>query len=623
MDYSIAVIVPNTKIANTFKRVLYEKKLEYPAFSLSTKDALKEANNLADKGTQIILSMGVTGEYLKEHTNILVLEVQYTTIEFTRAINEGLKYSDKIAVIGSESLTYLMKKTIEEFGKSITVFKINKYEPIEDQAMRVIKKGYDVIISGRPSADVANKSGKIGINPDIDEKTAGFAIENAQYILRLLNESAEKYETMKAILDCTLEGIIGTDNNNFVTFMNPTAEKLIGGERDKIYQKQIDDVLKENNIVNALNEKNLKYENDKKYIIINSVPIMVKGSRKGTVSSVKEVSEIRQLEQRIRKELLVKGHYAKSTFDDIIGDSAIMKKAKNTAKKYAEFDSTILILGETGTGKEIFAQSIHNESNRKNEAFVAVNCGSIPENLIESELFGYVKGAFTGARQEGKEGLFEMAHNGTIFLDEINEMPMSMQPRFLRVLQEKEIVKIGDDRVIPINVRVISASNENLIQLVKKGKFREDLYYRLCVLQLKIPPLRQRSDDVKDISEYIIRKKNRELGKSVKGMSPELIKELKGMEWNGNVRQLSNLIERMMVLCENDYLDESILGESMFQDAAVEEKNSNNSMRDIEIQAIYDSLKKTGGNKKEAAELLEINPSTLWRKLKKLENNEK
>lgn len=620
MDYNIAIIVPNKKISETAKGVLAELDLHYPVYFgyMETTDVITQ--ELQQHGTKIILSVGFTAEYIKKTTNFLVLEMQYTGLEFMTAVKEGLTYSKKVAAIGSKNMFDLMEKTATYFDVPVKIVQLNKNEPVETQAKRVIDQGYDVIISGSPSVDLAEKCGKIGIRIDIDPNMIKAYLVNAHHILKFINDYELEFETIQAILNCTTEGIVGTDENNLVSFINPAFEKMTGIPRQNIYNQPLAKVLKDNKATDILNHKECESNIGERYVIMNSVPVMVGGKTTGSVSIVTEIAAIQRLEQKIRKEILVKGHFAKKIFDDIIGSSKIMTRTKHIAANYAKFDSTILIIGETGTGKEVFAQSIHNASDRRYEPFVAINCAALPENLLESELFGYVKGAFTGARQEGKAGLFEMAHNGTIFLDEVSEIPLNMQARLLRVLEEKEVVRIGDDKVIPINVRILSASNKNLLDLVEQGKFREDLYFRLCVLELHLPPLRQRKEDIRELAGNIIHRHNKRLNRCITGMSEEFAKALEAMEWKGNVRQLRNFLERAIVLSHDNILSADILEEISYNPPNQKLANRG-ALETMEQVMIENALKETKGNKKEAAQLLGINPTTLWRKLKEKKND--
>jgi transcriptional regulator with PAS, ATPase and Fis domain len=292
------------------------------------------------------------------------------------------------------------------------------------------------------------------------------------------------------------------------------------------------------------------------------------------------------------------------------------------ARKYAELDSTtVLILGETGTGKELFAHSIHNESPRAKGPFVAINCAALPENLLESELFGYAEGAFTGARRGGKIGLFEMAHMGTIFLDEIGDMPLNLQSRLLRVIQEKEVMRIGDDRVIPVDVRIIASTNRNLEEDIEKGAFRRDLFYRLNVLKLIIPPLRERKEDIPLLVDLFVEKYSSRLGKKVNGITQKARDLLMNLDYSGNVRELKGVIERAVAFAESEYIKEADLGisnQAAKQNDAISRDifKGNFTLKEIEIMAIREALAKTRNNISEAARLLGVDRTTIWRKIK-------
>ena len=279
-------------------------------------------------------------------------------------------------------------------------------------------------------------------------------------------------------------------------------------------------------------------------IVINTIPIVINGEILGVVATFKEAARIQNIDRKLKEKLYIKGFVTKYTIDHIKGESLIMKQLINRTRKYATTDATILIQGETGTGKEIFAQSMHNLSDRKEKPFVAINCSALPESLLESELFGYEEGAFTGAKKGGKIGLFEMASGGTIFLDEIADIPLSLQVRLLRVLEEKEVMRIGGDRIVSVDVRIISSTYKDLREEVNLGKFRADLYFRLAVLKLDIPPLRKRPEDIPFIVQEILYK----YGRGTKRISDKMVDRMKGYNWPGNIRELDSLIKRYVVL---------------------------------------------------------------------------
>jgi transcriptional regulator with PAS, ATPase and Fis domain len=299
-----------------------------------------------------------------------------------------------------------------------------------------------------------------------------------------------------------------------------------------------------------------------------------------------------------------------------------MKKTIEMAKNYSKTDATILIQGESGTGKEIFAQSIHTNSTRSEGPFVAVNCAALPPQLLESELFGYVEGSFTGASKGGKMGLFEMAHNGTIFLDEIGDMDRVLQARLLRVLEEKQVMRIGSDKIVPINIRVIAATNVNLKGQVTNGSFRSDLYYRLNVLNLNLTPLRGRIIDIKYLANHFIKMSNKKYGTQVEKLSQEVMELLSSYSWPGNIREMKNIIERIVLTAKKDYItlndieliiDELNDNEELSREDDMQEEFFDGTLREIKKKIIKKILKEEGDNKSKTAKRLGIDRSTLDR----------
>jgi propionate catabolism operon transcriptional regulator len=324
-----------------------------------------------------------------------------------------------------------------------------------------------------------------------------------------------------------------------------------------------------------------------------------------------------------------RGHIAKYTFNDILGKSAKIKAAIEKARRFGSVNATVLIYGETGVGKEIFAQAIHNVSPRKDGPFITVNCAAMPDNLLESELFGYAEGAFTGAKKGGKQGLFAMANKGTIFLDEISEMSDKLQTRLLRVLQEYEIMPLGDDRIITVDVRVVAATNSNLETLVENKHFRSDLYYRINVLTLVVPTLRERREDIPVLIEHFLGVYNKRFGKNIKGIEPKGIALFDTYAWPGNIREIQNIMKRLVILTDNDYISADLVAESLMyssmkpdiistaQPHKTAAENNNGNPLEYQKAIIINALKATKGNKKKAAQLLGIIRTTLWRRQKK------
>jgi transcriptional regulator with PAS, ATPase and Fis domain len=345
----------------------------------------------------------------------------------------------------------------------------------------------------------------------------------------------------------------------------------------------------------------------------------------------RQLNEVNELFKRLQKAEnkasfyhteLKKSENARFTWDHIISENAVMEKIKKSAAKAAKGRSTILIRGESGTGKELFAHAAHNSSARKDGKFVIVNCAAIPEDLLESEFFGYEEGAFTGARSRGKIGKFDLANGGTLFLDEIGDMSLTLQAKLLRVLQEREFYRVGGTKRIHVDVRIIAATNRNLEEMVIDGTFREDLYYRLNVISLFIPPLRERMQDIEILSDKVMRELNRVIGTSITGFEPAAKQILMSYHWPGNVRELRNVMERAMTFAEHgkikvEDLPDYMLGSTnvFLEEIAVTQEET--MVESAERQAIETALTKTKGNKAKAAKMLGISRSSLYDKLRK------
>ncbi|MDW7668380.1 MAG: sigma 54-interacting transcriptional regulator, partial [Bacillota bacterium] len=420
------------------------------------------------------------------------------------------------------------------------------------------------------------------------------------------------------------EGIIVTDEKGFVTFFNPSAEKIMNIKSKDIIGKRVDEYIPTTELYKVIKTgksqlgKIQKIKNTK--ILTNRIPILINNEVQGVVATFQNINKIQDYEFQIRKELSHKGLISKYTFENFVGECKNTKELISKAKIYAKSDSTILISGESGTGKEILAQSIHNYSNRNKNPFVAINCSAIAENLLESELFGYEEGSFTGAVKGGKMGVFELAHKGTIFLDEIGSMPLKLQSILLRTLQEKEVRRIGSDRIIKVDVRVIAATNNNLIEEVEKSKFRKDLYYRLNVLKLNTFPLRDRKEDIKALFQYFA---DIHMNKLIT-IDSELEDQLKNYHWPGNVRELGNFVQRVVLL--NDTVDihdifNEFVREGEFKNLQINQTNKNileinrGTLKDMEKE-IISKLYKEHKNKTMLAENLGISRTTLWKKMK-------
>lgn len=374
--------------------------------------------------------------------------------------------------------------------------------------------------------------------------TEDLPILSARYnkeMIKLNKYHSELNKMLKATFEVTNDGIVALDMNGDIFFCNNKFIDLLGYKNSQIMSKNISEIIKDKNIIDIildLNHRNSEIINVNNRELMLNKTLLYKGEHlRGHVVGIQEVVHIQNLEKEVRKRLVSKGFVARYDFEDLIGNSESLQNKIKVSKKIACSDLTVLIQGEDGTGKEIFANGIHKASKRKNEPFVAVNMAALSESLAESELFGYEEGSFTGASKGGKPGFFEQSDKGTIFIDEIGDTSPKIQMSLLRVLQEKNIMRVGGSRIIPIDVRVIAATNRDLYDLVLKGKFRKDLYYRLKVLHFRVPSLKERIEDIPSLAEYFFNKLN-----SKKRLSNEVAELFKKYPWPGNIRELENLI---------------------------------------------------------------------------------
>ncbi len=494
--------------------------------------------------------------YMKKNSEIIIAERTISKAGFERimSIKEG---ASVMLFDESEEMALQMISVIYQLGArhiKITPTYLDDNKNIEGKTLITLGRSShhsakEIINIGSSLLDlsaIVNIGAKSGLTSIVQKQnitksykelvTTNFGLAQ---VMGQTNRFESELDILLQVLD---DGIIGINSQGIICTYNEGAENIIGYKKNRVMGKygleMLCDVpfkyVLEN--LNAVKEKLMKING---YDVVVSVhPIIHSGKLYGAVAIVKKFSDIEKKQHKLRAQLIGKGHVAKYGLDNILGESEVIKKCKNIAKRMAKSDSSIMITGETGTGKELFAQAIHNNSKRKNYQFVAVNCGALPETLLESELFGYEEGAFTGARKGGKTGLFELSHNGTLFLDEIGEMPLKLQMRLLRVIQEREVMRIGGDRLIKVDIRIIAATNRNLKEMVKKGEFREDLYYRLNVLPLKIPPLRARKEDI-----LMLIDKMKEEFVSEFHLTPEAKQALINHNWKGNIRELKNYVE--------------------------------------------------------------------------------
>lgn len=505
---------------------------------------------------------------------------------------------------------------------STGVEELNQQQRLEDTT---------IITNRFPVRDETGKVvGAVAIFRDVSEvKSLKEKISSLQEIRTLL----------RAIFEATQDAISVVDENGFGILINPAYTRLTGLSEGEVINKPATVDIAEGESVHLkvlrtgepMRGVPMKVGPRRKEVLVFGSPIIVGGKLRGSVGVIHDVSEIRRLSEELeRAKRWIRHLESKYTFSDILGESEVIRSCVEQARRAAQTPATVLLRGESGTGKELFAHAIHHASSRANRPFIRVNCAALADGILESELFGYVEGAFTGARRGGKLGLFEEANAGTLFLDEIGDISSGLQTKLLRVLQEKEIVRVGENRSIPVDVRVIAATNANLEEKIKSCMFREDLYYRLNVFPIFIPPLRHHAQDIKLLAGYLIRKYNQEFGRSVEGISHSALDTLMNYPWPGNVRELENILGRAIInmrsgetVIENHHLPQLSAREDTGSAPGQEDQIPYRGETYQEAQAIWEknllvrALQAAGGNKTKAAQILKISVRNLYYKMEK------
>ena len=632
MKEQVLFIAPFKKLAEDAYLVIEERFSDKKDLFKVVEADLVEAEEVVKKyindGIEVIVSRGGTASLLEKEVDIPMVYIQVTITDILQSLLELKKMPDNIGIAGFENMIYGVEEIAKILNTNFVEILISKAEEADMKINRAINRGIDFIVGDAISVKLAKKYGINGKFINSGKESIYRALQEALLIAKVRRQDEHKSEMIRTIIQKSHDGIIATNEENRISLFNPEAEKIFHRIKYEVLGKKVEDIC------SSINEKKLNEEeelliNNKQYLIKKSL-IYVKDVNKGSIYLLQNISEMQKLERNIRKKLSSKGLVAKYSLEDTIGKSPACVKMKNKAKKYALTNSTILITGESGTGKEMLVQGIHNISDRAQGPFVALNCATLPENLLESELFGYVDGAFTGAKRGGRQGMFELAHGGTLFLDEIGEMPLSLQSRILRVLQEREVMPLGGESIIPIDVRIIAATNQNLSKMLEEGKFRSDLYYRLNILRIHMPTLAERKEDIPLLADKLLQKMQY-INPNLKSITEEAKSFLSNCKWPGNIRQFVNMMERIMLLTDGDTItkqdvinayedDKEILTSSNNEKGIIESTEPINTvdknLAQMEIELLRKVLVEENYNYTKAAKRLGIHRTTLWRKLK-------
>ena len=628
----VALIATYPEMTKILLQLSEDEGVTIDNYYASFGEAVEIANRIKND-VDAIMTRGGTGQAIKDNVNLPIVSIPITPFDLFRSVEMLPGTVKEIAFVNFDRNIYGVRDIEKYFNVKIHELTFRNKNDIERGIRSVKELGVKTIIGGNVAAEYARLEGLTGIEISSGEEAVHRALQETIALVEARRIEQKKTQRLSVAFNSISEGIIISDEKMKVYFHNTAAKNLFGLSDEDVMNKSVDTIIKDDQVAAVFDTKIAKnnhiFNINEVIVNISHIPIHLDEKFIGVVSRIEDVTKIQNLEGQIRNKLSEKGFYAKHTFDDIVTCNKNMVNLKEIAMLYAPTKSTVLIEGESGTGKELFAQSIHNSSNCAKGPFVAVNCAAIPEQLLESELFGYEGGAFTGAKKDGKPGLFEMANNGTIFLDEIGEVPRALQARLLRVLQEKEVMRIGGNKMLPINVRVIGATNKNLKEKVLQGEFRDDLYYRLNVFNIKIPALRERREDIPMLFSNFIEQCNTKIEEEgYKILDKEIMPVLCAYDWPGNIRELNNITERLGFFLNgktdlkqwHDMIKEVEVSSDKDKEGCIStlitlEDELKVSIAKVEKTIIENMLDKYDGNQDEVAEKLGIGKTTLWRKL--------
>ncbi|WP_345242750.1 sigma-54 interaction domain-containing protein [Pontibacillus salipaludis] len=512
----------------------------------------KEVHHVVGKGCKVIVARRTTNyEYIDQLFELPQGERVLYVNDFPQTAEESIKTLQKIGIQHIHYVPYYPGKTLTPDQQTIkTAITPGEVHLIPDSVTQKINIGVRLIDITTLMEVLEHFNLKDALGGEISDRYTRKIIELSHHLSLMNQQTTLLNQHLKHVVDGVNDGVVAFDSKGKVTVFNQVAEEYIGVSSVHAIHKNIQSIFKQDSLQSFI------FQNDEtsRYFTINGMNLMVYrfhlNEEDTTVIIFKNTDETISMQKAARHDLLQKGYIAKYTFEDIIGNSPIVLKTKQIANRLAQTELPVLIQGESGTGKELYANAIHNVSSRNYQPFLAVNFSALPEDLLESELFGYEEGAFTGAKKGGKMGLFEQADGGTIFLDEIGDVSVKMQARLLRVIQEMEIRRIGGNKNIPIDVRIVAATNKDLLKLIEKGDFREDLYHRLKVLTLSLPALRERAEDIPILATTFTKEQTHE----EIHISSTVMNQLKMNPWNGNIRELKNTISYMLAVRESNEL---------------------------------------------------------------------
>lgn len=621
----------------------YQAKAQVDVLEVGFDEAVARVRERqAQRPVDVVVAAGSNGGYLRQHLDTPVVLVKVGGFDLMRALAQAKRLSSQVGLVTYEG----MLPDLSPFDELIELGVTQRTYRTEDEALACMRElrqlGTQVVVGSGLAADLADQLGMSGLFLySLDAVRA--ALDDAVEVARAARIELAKRERLGTVLARLSDGVIAVDQTERIQTLNPAMAQLLGVTPEQWLGRRLSEVCPDLSLQRTLSLAEPELETIERVqlaasartLIVNRLPLVEQGVLTGAVLSCQDPISIQRVDRHIRTRIKPNAAATRYELAQFLGRTDAARRVMQLAERSARSPATVLLVGESGTGKELIAQGIHVASERRDMPFVAVNCAAVTESLLESELFGYEEGAFTGARRGGKIGLFEAAHNGTLFLDEVGEMPVSLQARLLRALQEREVLRVGATEPTPVNVRVIAASHRDLASRVEQGLFRLDLYYRLNILRIDVPPLRDRAADIEPIAQALHAKvcaRLRSRAESTRSLIDALVVRAPHYRWPGNVRELENLIERIVVYADpsggaaplaDDRL-RAIVPELF--DAATHAGAQPESARPApelkahvaqsELERIRRVLSECGGDRALASQRLGISRTTLWRKLR-------
>jgi transcriptional regulator, propionate catabolism operon regulatory protein len=641
----LRMVLPPSRLAREVQGVLPMEGIpaDISVVDMPIADAVQYARNLERKGeVDLFICTGATGAYLKKHVGSPVVLIPVSDYDILRVLEEARRMADRVAVLSYRQIDHQLDAVQPLLTISLAQDAYTTLQEAEASVARLAQAGYQVVVGSSMITEIAEQAGLTGVL--ITSRNAiRQALQDAMDILQAAHAETAKRERLNSLLRHLTDGVAAIDPEGRIQAINPAMARMLGVAADEGIGRPLAALDPQLNVpqlmTGAAVEEGQIVRLGGRSVFVKAAPIVENGQRTGTALTFQDTMAVQRADRQIRRSTRASRFAARYHLSQVVATSSVMLSLLDLAQRYAKTDSTILIHGESGTGKELVAQGIHNASRRAAGPFVAINCASFPESLLESELFGYEEGAFSGSRKGGKPGLFELAHTGTIFLDEIGDMPLSLQTRLLRVLQEREVVRLGGTEPTPVDVRIVAATHRNLRAQIADGKFREDLYYRINILRLKLPALRERREDIAALAFSIagdIARRN-DLQQDTDAWVRPLLPYLESYPWHGNIRELENALERMvLVMMSNETMDFTnqaqvrVLVRSILDDEAVlplECASFDHGLKAMakssELQLIRKVVQECGGSLERASKRLGISRTTIWRRLNATQESDK